>query len=287
MKQILKISMISLLIIFCYSSMLNAQALITNQDPPVPAGPEQSAVLELRSDNLGFMIPHIQLTLDGDGYAIAPTISDPADGLVIYFEGSDDVPGGLWYFDGNEFNRWVIYTQPGSAFSNSVDNYAEIYEDQLESTVGPTSYTLSNSDWTGWASATEGRVSEAFFMAYTAAVPDGPGSAGDYLEILEDAPDAVYSVTASMIVESVSSGIPFIAQIYIIRAGTTTAVGVDGAFVKHYFQTGDEYATLSASALVDLFEGDKVGIRMKTDNANETAATVGVNLRLAKIADIQ
>lgn len=281
MKQILKISMIGLLIIFCYSSMLNAQALITNGTGTDPDG---SAVLELRSDNLGFMPPHVQLTLDGDGYAIAPTISDPANGLVIYFVGSDDIPGGLWYFDGNEFNRWVIYTQPGSAFSNSVDNYAEIFEDELDGT--PTSYTLSNSGWTGWASATEGRVSETFFDAYTDAIPDGPGSDGDYLLILADAPDAVYSVTASMIIESESSGIPFIAQIYIIRAGTTDAVGVDGAFVKHYFQTGDEYATLSASALVDLFEGDKVGIRMKTDNANETAATVGVNLRLAKIANL-
>ena len=63
------------------------------------ADPDPSAVLELNSDNKGFLLPRISLKNNTD----KTVITNPADGLMVYVDGSGGLEAGVyvWYQD-----RW-------------------------------------------------------------------------------------------------------------------------------------------------------------------------------------
>ncbi|MDT8393675.1 MAG: hypothetical protein RQ761_07505 [Bacteroidales bacterium] len=288
MKTITKLSLVVLMLFS--TTMLFSQALITDEE--TPATINGKAMLEIRSTDLtapkGLLIPRVELAVDA-GVVILPNMeTEIPGGLMVYNEGNN-VPRGLWYYDDVE-NRWILYTRSGTVFSGTIDNYGELFEDQPN---GPgTQYGLANTQWTGWTSASVGNTSDQFDydISASATVPADPVTV-DYLGIDAAAAMAGYSVNLSMVVESISSGIPFLAQLWIADyddlGNFIEAVPIEGAFVKHYFQTGGEFATLATSALIDLGPNDRVELRMKTDNASETIAVLGVNLRLAKIGEIQ
>lgn len=290
MKTIIRLSLIALMVFS--TTLVFSQALVTDGDP---GDPHASALLELRSSTKGFMVPHVELGKDGSGVVVAANIEvTPADGLVIYYDGSNvtypEIPQGLWYWEEDldvptYGGKWVIYTKPGSVYANNIDNYGEIFEDDPSWFGDGTTYTITNTAWTGWASASEGQKGSQFTVNLSAAPGDG-GAPADNLQISTNAEAAAYTANLSMVIESESSGVPFLAQIFIIRNIGGTEVEVPAAFVQHYFQTGDEYATLATSAIVNLYELDKVEVRMRCGNASETIRVIGANLRLAKISEL-
>ncbi|MEN8225690.1 MAG: hypothetical protein ABFS05_10060 [Bacteroidota bacterium] len=280
MKTILKLSL-AMIMVFS-TTMIFSQALITDGEP---GEPHPSALLELESATKGFMPPQIELGLDGENVVAVNMEVTPADGLVIYYDGSNTsaptIPSGLWYYDAS-LGKWIIYSRAGSVFSNNVTNYGIIIESDPDG--AGTTYSLNNTDWTGWSSAnpiyttTSDQFDENLDPTGTT-----PGSEGD--KLINNGVVAHFTVQVSMVVKSSSSGIPFRAHLYVNRTNPLDSEFIPGAFVKHYFQTGGEYATLSASALIELGNGESVEVRMKTDNANETVIVEGTNLRLAKIGE--
>jgi len=262
------------------TTLVFSQALISDEE--TPATVDGNAMLEIRTSDVdnpgGLLIPRVNLSLAGTE-VILSNMETPTDGLLIYNLGSH-VEAGLWYYDGGS-GTWVLYSRAGSIYSLSVDNYGEIWEDNEGSGTG---YTLTSGTWTGWASGEGGTESPQFTADYTTNAPGGPGSPGDFLLIDATANPAYYTLNVSMVVKSNSSGNTFIAQLWMTPSGGT-AQKIGGAFVKHHFQTGDEFATLATSALVLLGPGDKVDVRMQTTTAIETIDVEGMNLRLAKVGE--
>jgi len=287
MKVAIKFSLVILIMFSTFAVF--AQALITDQTEPPPVGPHESALLELRSDQgtMGFLPPHV-LMIDNGGIPIPANdqFGTPAEGLIIYNPGGGDDPvdAGLWYFGGE--GKWIVYSNPGSKYSTNVDNFGEIFQDDWDVGTGVT-YFLSPGVWTYWVSGekADDRISDQFLPnlpAYT--TPVNPEGISANLEVNSDLiTTAVYTVNASMVVQSVSSQVGFRAQLWIVRDGGAEEP-IQGAFFKHYFQTGGEYATLSTSALITLNGGDHVEIRMTCVVADEEIIVEGVNLRLAKIS---
>ena len=280
MKTIMKLSIVVLMVFS--TTLVFSQALISDEESPATV--DANAMLEIRSTDTdnpgGLLIPRVHLSLSGSE-VILQNMETPTDGLLVYNLATEDGPeSGLWYYDGVS-EKWVLYSRAGSIYSLSVDNFGEIYEDRSESTG--TQYTINNSTWTGWASAQDGTESDQFTADWETHFPGETGAPGDFLQIDGAAP-AYYTVNVSMVVKSNSSGITFTAQLWWTPDGEA-AEKIGGAFVKHHFQTGDEFATLSTSALVLLGPGDKVDVRMMSLTASESIDVEGMNLRLAKVGE--
>jgi len=278
MKTIMKLSIVVLMVFS--TTLVFSQALISDEESPATV--DANAMLEIRTTDVlnpgGMLIPRVTLSVDA-GEVVLENMESPTDGLLVYNVSPTGVPEkGLWYYDLVE--GWVLYSRAGSVYSLSVDNYGEIYEDNEGAGTG---YTITSGTWTGWASGEGGTESEQFTANYLTNAPGGPGSPGDFLQV-DGADPAYYTVNVSMVVKSNSSGNTFIAQLWKTPSGGT-AHKIGGAFVKHHFQTGDEFATLATSALILLGPGDQVDVRMKTTTAIETIDIEGMNLRLAKVGE--
>jgi len=281
MKTIMKLSIVILMVFS--TTLVFSQALISDEE--TPATVDDNAMLEIRTSDVdnpgGLLIPRVNLSLAGTE-VILENMENPTDGLLVYNLSTEDGPeSGLWYYDGGA-GKWVLYSRAGSIYSLSVDNFGGLSEDSEGS---GTTYALTNDPWTGWASADDGDAiieGEQFEANIDASVGSGP--AGDYLMVKTGADPAYYTVNVSMVIKSNSSSITFTGQLWYTPAGGS-AVPVSGAFVKHHFQTGDEYATLSTSALILLDEGDKVDVRMKSLTPSESIDVEGMNLRLAKVGE--
>ncbi len=275
MKRIFKIWMISVLVVFCYSNMLNAQVLITNG---IVTDPDPSAMLEIRSINSGLMVPSVYLDKDVDGNVIAPAINTaigvgnyPADGLIIHFDGSNtdhpDILSGLWYYSAGTENRWAIFSRTGSVFSLDLDNFAEMYEAKAYQAGTP--YNIGNLNWTPWTSSTKGQLGPKFLY-----VTDP--TKGDYLECVSGI-DCYYTIDISATISSVSSAIVVTGQAFL---NDDPIVSV---FFRHKFQTGGEYANCSTTGLIVFRPGDKVRLKFKSTTASEDITVEQVNMRLTKI----
>lgn len=98
MKRKMKFFMLSL----CFWSIasMNAQVLIGEGDTPDP-----SALLELRSSNLGLLLPQVNL----DNQNNSSLLTNPEEGmLVCNLEGT--LKPGVYYWNGNQ---WTLYIEFG------------------------------------------------------------------------------------------------------------------------------------------------------------------------------
>lgn len=278
MKRIFKIWMISVLVVFCYSNMLNAQVLITNG---TVTDPDPSAMLEIRSINSGLMVPSVYLDKDVDGNVIAPAINAaigvgnyPADGLIIHFDGTNldhpDLLSGLWYYSGGTENRWAIFSRSGSVFSLDIDNFAEMYE--AKAYQAGTIYNVGNLNWTPWTSSTKGQLGPKFLY-----VTDP--IKGDYLECVGGATgiNSYYTIDISATLSSVTSSNVVTGQAFI------NDDPIISVFFRHKFQTGGEYANCSTTGLIVFNQGDKIRLKFKSTTASEQITVEQVNLRLTLI----
>lgn len=80
------------------------------------SAPHASAMLEISSSDKGFLFPRVSLQGTDDATQSTPTIPSPATGLMVYNQviagtGATAVSPGIYYFDGNRWQR-VLNQQP-------------------------------------------------------------------------------------------------------------------------------------------------------------------------------
>jgi hypothetical protein len=260
------------------STQLDAQVLIA----PVADDPHPSAALEIRSESGGLLIPNILLSKE-NGDVVAPTITSPADGLLIFHDGYTStgevsgLPKGLWIYDGST-SRWMIYSRVGSIYSSSLDNFGEIYENR---NMGSGTLLYINNVYSKpWSSASEGWMGPGFSFLDDESVDtelSGTTAIADQLTISSN--KAYYTVDISTTLTTGSSGNIVSGQLFINNNPE------DAIFFRHAFQASGEYVNCAASGIVILSPGDKVDFRFKTTSANESIYVEHLNLKLTKIGD--
>lgn len=266
--------------ILLISTHLGAQVLIA----PVADDPHPSAALEIRSESGGLLIPNIELNKVG-AEAVSPTISEPADGLLIYHNGllpggeSSGLPKGLWYYDATAGSgRWLIYSRVGSVFSSSLSNFGEMFE--TKEMGSGTQLTINNVFSVPWSSATEGWTGPGFEFMPDASVNTEQTTVtaiADQLKITTG--KAYYTADVSSTLTTGSSGNVVSGQLFV------NDVPEPAIFFRHAFQASGEYVNCSTSGIIVLDVNDEVDFRFKTTSALEVIYIEQLNLKLTKIGD--
>lgn len=280
MKTRIKLSFLIIIGVLIMEKGLEAQVLIA----PVNDDPHPSAALEIRSETGGLLIPTIELQKVGIE-AVAPTIPNPADGLLIFHDGltstgeSSGLPKGLWYYDATAgAGRWFVYSQVGSVFSSSLSNFGEMYE---TTDFGSGTQLIINNQYSiPWSTATEGWTGPGFEFIPDASVNTeqlGTMSTADQMMITTT--KAYYTVDVSTTLTTGSSGNIVSGQLFV------NDVAEDAIFFRHAFQASGEYVNCATSGIVVLNTNDEVDFRFKTTSSSETIYVEHLNLKLTKIGD--
>ena len=281
MKTLIRQFALLIVILLVFGNQSFTQVLIAPED----GEPHPSAVLEIRSEAGGLLIPNIELTKVGFD-AVATNIPSPADGLMIFHDGfkangdASGLPKGLWYYDdyGNETGKWVIYSRVGSIYSSSLDNFGEMYE--IHDMGGGTSITLHSQYSIPWKDAVPGFLGPGFLMLNDSLVPTGSGPSlpADRLKI--SSPDGYYTADVSTTIITNTSGNIVTGQLFVNN------VAQGSIFFRHAFQTSGEYVNCSTSGIIQLNGNDKVDFRFKSSTTGEVIFVEHLNLKLTKIGDL-
>lgn len=281
MKTLTRLFLPAAICLLCIGNQLFAQVLIA----PSAGEPHESAALEIRSETGGLLIPNIELNKVGSD-AVAPTIPNPADGLLIFHDGklaggeNSGLPKGLWYYDATAGSgKWLIYSRVGSIFSSSLDNFGEMYEVNLMGSG--TTINLNNVYSMPWANATEGFIGPGFSIDDSVTVnteQTGTTAIADQLTIT-DGLKAYYTVDVSTTLITNTSGNIVTGQLF-VNDQPQPAI-----FFRHAFQTSGEYVNCSTSGIIILDVYDRVDFRFRSATAAEPISVEHLNVKLTKIGD--
>ena len=262
-----------MLIAFSTSSLF-AQALITDEETPTNI--DGSAIFELRSidGTQGFLPPRVLMIRNNGNPKPASDqfTTTPADGLIIYNPGggTDAVDKGLWYYDGG-LQKWVIYSNQGSIFANSVNNYAEFYEHSDSPTGTP--YTLTAGTPSIWNSGEyDLDVMGGYFQPSCASGESGCSS-------LTVTSGGIYQVTMTGVFYRISN-LTLEVALYVNGASTDKIYGM-----AKLASNGDARG-IGASGMVHLNANDVIDVRFISD-ASGSVGLVNFNLTLYKVGEDQ
>jgi hypothetical protein len=258
----------------------NSQVLISSEVDV----PHNSAALEVRSDSGGLLLPSIELKLES-GDVVATNISDPADGLMVFHDGtleggeSSGLPRGLWYYDETAagVGKWLIYSRMGSIYSSNLDNFGEMYE---ANAIGSgTNISLNNNYSIPWASAMQGWLGVGFQFQNDNTVQSETGGSvtADQLYITTD--KAYYTADISTTISTSTSGNIVTGQLFVNDTAQT------GIFFRHAFQTSGEYVNCATTGIVILDQYDHIDFRFMTSTTSEQINIEHLNVKLTKIGD--
>lgn len=253
----------------------HSQVLILNDNDPDPA--DNSSMLEVRSDDAGLLVPFVTLDYDIASEIVAPDIPGiPANGLIIFHNGANNIPKGLWYYDAS-IPGWFNYTDWSSGLNADLINYGEIYEEHDYGSG--TSYPLTNTHFFPWRSASAGLLGPEFVFRNNVTVITETGTAlADQIEVL--GPYAVYSVKVTITAASITAGNEFMGMLYINNAPA------NNVFFKHTFQNKDYPANCTASGLIALNPNDRIDFRLSCTSASEGVKIELLNVKLEKVAEL-
>jgi len=280
MKTLIKLVTLITFCLLLFGNQTYAQVLIA----PVDGEPHPSAILEVRSENGGLLIPNIELTKSGTD-AIATNIPTPADGLIIFHDGlksdgtSSGLPKGLWYFDASmgSSGKWMIYSRVGSIYSTSIANFGEMFE--INDMGSGSSIALNNSYSVPWANATEGLTGPGFVFSDDATVQTETGTTATADQLSITTVKGYYTIDVSSTMITATSGNIVTGQLFV------NDVAEPAVFFRHAFQTSGEYVNCAASGIVVLDYGDKVDFRFLSSSIAESINIEHLNLKLTKIGD--
>lgn len=268
-------ALLALLLIFVMAPS-NAQVLLSTSDNGPTEG-DPSAALEIYSDNSGLLIPYIVLNFDDGGAIEAPTIPAPADGLIIFHQGSNNITKGLWYYDA-DIPAWVIYSDFSSTLANQdLDNFGEMSE---SNEIGNgTLYDLSPDFYTPWHTAQVGLIGSAFQFLDDQLVNTemGTDTADQFLITGEE---AVYSVIISATLAASAPSTTVTGTLY------KNDVRIDHIFFRHTFQLKDKPTSLNTSGNIEIIDGDKIDFRFYSDVKNKGIQVENLNIRFTKMGDL-
>jgi len=281
MKTLIRLSVLILLCVLVLENQSFAQVLISSGS----GEPDPSALLEIRSETGGLLIPNIEITKVGND-VVATNIPSPADGLLIFHNGflsdgttSSDLPKGLWYYDATASGgKWMIYSQVGSIYSSSLDNFGELFE--IHDMGNGTMLTINDALSIPWASASEGHLGPGFLMFddTTALAEDGTTSVlADQLFISTN--KAYYTADVSTTLTTGTSGNIISGQLFV------NDVPANAIFFRHAFQSSGEYVNCATSGIILLEPNSRVDFRFKSSTAVEIIYIEHLNMKLTKIGD--
>ena len=277
MKELFYIKSLAIFMIaVSYSFTMNSQVLFTTiPDDPDPA--DNSSMAEVRSLNNGLLVPFIVLDYDGSGDIEAPNIpGTPADGLIIFHNGSNGITKGLWYYDA-VMPSWVIYSNWASEFAIDINSYGEMYE--ANALGGGNIYPLTNTFYIPWRTASSGLIGDDFTFLNNNTVNTETGTAlADQMQIT--GVNAVYSINISTTVTSTTAGNEITGVLYI---NDNQALNI---FFRHTFQNKNFPTNCFTSGLISLNTNDKIDFRFSCATANEGIKIEHLNMRLTKVGDL-
>jgi len=255
---------------------VKGQALLSTLDTPVDSVIE-SAMLALVSDNSGLKIPTIELVYD-EGEVTAPSIPvTPADGLIIYHDGRNNITRGMWYYDA-EISKWIIYTNFNTEESElDINDFGELYE---SNDLGDgTAYNIEDTHHKPWSSASTGLKGTVFqFLDSEPVLTEIGSDTADQYQIT--GPDAIYSVVISATIAATAPATTLTGSVFV------NDVKVDHLFFRHTFQNKDKPTSLNTSGNLEIHTNDKIDIRFISSTKNKGIEIENMNIRLAKITDL-
>jgi hypothetical protein len=270
--NIFSVLLIALLISILQSSY--GQVVINTTGSESPAPPINSG-LQIISNDRGLLIPFISLDYD-EGEIAAQTIPSPADGLMIFHDGSHGISKGLWFYDAS-IPGWYLYSSILSDSENDLSNYGEVYEANV--LAGGSLYDLTNTEFTPWNTAQSGLMGSEFNFLDNATVNTETGTAiAD--QVMVTGSNSVYSINVATTIESKSSGNQISGQLYI------NDVPVDKVFFRYTFQAKNRPTNCFTSGLIEINTNDKVDFRFKSATASEQIMIEQFNIRLTKVGEL-
>jgi hypothetical protein len=241
-------------------SLVYSQNVIVSDDTTYNG--EASAVLDVKSDNKGFLAPRMAL----DDASTADPVTNPAEGLMIYNDGGLENEG-YWYWTGTNWAQ-IVFTDP-NGFSTENKIYGEVYE------IGPHTYTsiiLNNAGvFVGWVSASQGDISGSTYLNFQ------ENSTADRLVVGTDGAGK-YRITLTSSFGG-SSG-PIITGA-IFKNGV---IQNDLVFKRNLNSNGD-VGNATLSGIIDLQPGDYIDVRFAPDTNGERVDIYLLNLQVIRIAE--
>ena len=274
MKRIIGKTLLIITLIAAYSTSLNAQILFSNNE--TVEEPHASATLEIRADDAGLILPYVTLSDLGGVITAAGISTTPADGLIIFHDGSNQIAKGIWYYDA-DLPGWYIYSDLNSDLLFKVENFGEMYE--ATSFGNGTQYNLDNLHFTPWSSATVNLEGMYFSFLDNVTVSTETGTAfADQFQVSSD--DAIYTINISTTFLSTTSFNDVTGKLYV------NDTPVEHIFFRYTFQNKDTHVNCYTSGNVELHDGDKLDFRFQTTTADEGIKIEHLNFRLAKIGEL-
>jgi len=258
MKYFFRLSLLCLFIAGVFANPLTAQVVISSTTTTPTA--DGSAILELQSPDMGFLIPKFAL----DDLATPAPVTSPATGLLIYNSGGV-AEDGFYFWDGN---RWVEVINEKRVFAN--EQFGELYE--IITGGAPKTVDLTTADtWYGWKTAEEGTLS-------TGMTADTTDAFADKMFISRY---GLYNIQLAMSVGG-SQNQTITSSVFIIRSTVDTETRI-----KVFSKMGSQGALISGSSMgvLELFPGDILDLRFSSNSNGETLDIYSINFIVTKVGE--
>jgi hypothetical protein len=252
--------LITLFLVTLFTHSLTAQVVISSTSTtPVEDG---SAVLELQSPDMGLLIPKFAID---DLTDQAPVTSTPAAvGLLVYNTSTITEPG-FYFWDGSIW-REVINDQ--RVFAN--EQFGELFE--IDTLGTPTLIELNIADqYYGWKSAKEGIISAGMSA-------DTANALADRMNITKY---GLYKVAVSLSIGGTQNQ-QITTSVFIVRGGVDIETRIK---VLTKISSQGDLNSGSSVGVLELFPGDAIDLRFKTNNNNEDIEIYSINYIATKVGE--
>jgi len=239
---------------------LSGQVVI-NSTTTTPTA-DGSALLELQSPDMGFLIPKITLTAD---LTDPSPVAAPATGLLIYNLIGGSQAEGFYFWDGS---KWTEVINEKRVFAN--EQFGELYE--IISGGTPTTVALTTSGtWYGWNSAWKGTLSTGMTADTTLA----------FASKMYISRYGLYNIQLAMSVGG-SQNQTITTSVFIVNGATETETRI-----KVFSKMGSQGALISGSSMgvLELVSGDELDIRFSSNSNGETLDIYSINFIVTKVGE--
>lgn len=273
-----KITKITLFLIFIFAGWtLSAQVLITDEVIEMPSTIDPNAILEMRTTNTespgGLLIPKVDFVFTG-GEVILENMESPTDGLIVFNKGAN-VDKGIWYYDAG-LSRWVIFSNANSAFSASIDNFAEYYQ------YDDAGYdmNLSTASWLPWSTASydEFAMGTKFTPRDNYMVDVGGGNMKPS-DVLIAEESGIYEVIMYAVIDRGGTNLAVESVLHINNVAQNKLRSLA------FLQSDNSYRSISANGIIQVEAGDVIDLRFKARVASSKIKVYNINLTLEKIGE--
>lgn len=260
MRNLIKLFLAGILIPVFFLNQADAQVVINSAASNPTA--DGSAVLELQSTDMGFLVPKVTLTALNDVSPISST--PPATGLLVYNTGGAVVEGFYFWANG----LWNEVINDKRVFAN--EQFGELYEIITGGTATEVSLGTSGT-WTGWKTAEEGILSNGITADTTDAFADK----------IFISRYGLYTIQLALSVGG-SQNQTITSSIFYTRASVETETRI-----QVYSKMGSQGALISGSSIgvLELFPGDELDLRFTSNSNGETLNIYSINYIVTKVGE--